>query len=54
MTRVRWQAGLEKRIHAILHRHVIVHGESVLFGTAGRRFLNLRVRTREEVALGSL
>jgi transposase len=43
MTLVRLQTGLKNRIHAILHRHGIVHGESDLFGTAGRRFLNLLV-----------
>lgn len=41
MTLVRLQTGLKNRIHAILHRHGIVHGESDLFGRAGRRFLNL-------------
>ena len=40
MTLVRLQTGLKNRIHAVLHRHGIVHGESDLFGTAGRRFLN--------------
>jgi transposase len=43
MTLVRLQTGLKNRIHAILHRHGIVHGESDLFGTAGRRFLQLLV-----------
>jgi len=43
MTLVRLQTGLKNRIHAILHRHGIVHGESDLFGTAGRRFLSLLV-----------
>ena len=40
MTLVRLQTGLKNRIHAILHRHGIVHGESDLFGASGRRFLN--------------
>src|SRR3989304_1786047 len=43
MTLVRLQTGLKNRIHAILHRHGIVHGESDLFGTAGRRFLQLLI-----------
>lgn len=41
MTLVRLQTGLKNRIHAILHRHGMVHGESDLFGTGGRRFLSL-------------
>jgi len=47
MTLVRLQTGLKNRIHAILHRHGIVHGESDLFGTAGRRFLNLLVAPKD-------
>jgi transposase len=43
MTLVRLQTGLKNRIHAILHRHGIVYGESDLFGTAGRRFLSLLI-----------
>jgi len=43
MTLVRFQTGLKNRIHAILHRHGIVQGESDLFGTSGRRFLSLLV-----------
>lgn len=43
MTLVRLQTGLKNRIHAVLHRHGIVHGESDLFGTAGRRFLSLLI-----------
>jgi transposase len=43
MTLVRLQTGLKNRIHAILHRHGIMHGESDLFGTAGRRFLSLLI-----------
>ena len=43
MTLVRLQTGLKNRIHAILHRHGMVHGETDLFGTSGRRFLNLLV-----------
>ncbi len=40
MTLVRLQTGLKNRIHAVLHRHGIVHGESDLFGASGRWFLN--------------
>jgi transposase len=47
MTLVRLQTGLKNRIHAILHRHGIVHGESDLFGTAGRRFLSLLVAPKD-------
>jgi len=43
MTLVRLQTGLKNRIHAVLHRHGIVHGESDLFGASGRRFLNLLI-----------
>jgi transposase len=42
------QTGLKNRIHAILHRHGIVHGKSDWFGTAGRRFLNLLIGPGEE------
>jgi transposase len=47
MTLVRLQTGLKNRIHAVLHRHGMVHGESDLFGTAGRRFLNLLVAPKD-------
>ncbi len=47
MTLVRLQTGLKNRIHAVLHRHGIVHGESDLFGASGRRFLNLLVAANE-------
>jgi transposase len=43
MSLVRIQTGLKNRIHAVLHRHGIVHGYSDLFGVAGRRFLQLLV-----------
>jgi transposase len=48
MTLVRLQTGLKNRIHAILHRHGIVYGESDLFGTNGRRFLGLLLGPRYE------
>ncbi len=43
MTLVRLQTGLKNRIHAILHRHGILHEQSDLFGRDGRRFLNLLI-----------
>ena len=39
MTLVKMQSGLKNRIHATLHRHGILHGQSDLFGKAGRLFL---------------
>lgn len=41
MTLVRIQTGTKNRIHAILHRHGIVHEFADLFGTQGRRLLSL-------------
>lgn len=43
MTLVRTQTGLKNRMHAILHRHGIIHEYADLFGVKGRRFLNLLV-----------
>lgn len=43
MTLVRTQTGLKNRIHAILHRHGIIHEYADLFGAQGRRFLSLLV-----------
>lgn len=40
MSLVRMQTGLKNRIHAILHRHGILHGFADLFGTKGRSLLN--------------
>lgn len=40
---VRIQTSLKNRIHAVLHRHGIVHEFSDLFGRDGRRFLSLLV-----------
>ena len=37
------QTQIKNRIHAVLHRHGILHEHSDLFGTEGRRFLNLLV-----------
>ena len=39
MSLVRLQTGLKNRIHAILHRHGILHDFSDLFGVQGRRML---------------
>ena len=41
MALVRIQTGVKNRIHAILHRHGIVHEFADLFGTQGRRLLSL-------------
>lgn len=47
MTLVRSQTGLKNRVHAILHRHGILHEHSDLFGGQGRRFLNLLVSSKD-------
>jgi len=39
MSLVRLQTGLKNRIHAILHRHGILHDFADLFGAQGRRML---------------
>jgi transposase len=39
MSLVQLQTGLKNRIHAILHRHGILHDFADLFGVAGRRML---------------
>lgn len=39
MSLVRLQTGLKNRVHAILHRHGILHDFADLFGAAGRRML---------------
>ncbi len=39
MTLVRLQTGLKNRVHAILHRHGILHDFADLFGGQGRRML---------------
>lgn len=40
---VAMQTQIKSRIHAVLHRHGIVHAQADLFGVKGRRFLNLLV-----------
>ena len=47
MALVRIQTGLKNRIHAVLHRHGLVHEFSDLFGHDGRRFLSLLVGPRD-------
>ena len=53
MTLVRLQTSLKNRIHAILHRHGILHEQSDLFGRDGRRFLSLLLKPREATLPGS-
>ena len=43
MSLVKMQTAVKNRIHAVLHRHGIIHGFSDLFGTAGRRYLSLLI-----------
>jgi hypothetical protein len=47
MALVRIQTGLKNRIHAVLHRHGLVHEFADLFGRDGRRFLSLLVGPRD-------
>lgn len=51
MSLVRQQTGLKNRIHAILHRHGIVHDLSDLFGIAGRRMLTRLANDRKDARL---
>ena len=49
MSLVRLQTGLKNRVHAILHRHGILHDFADLFGAQGRRMLTrLANETREQ------
>jgi len=43
------QTQVKNRIHALLHRHGIVHGYSDLFGVSGRRFLSLLVEDHQRL-----
>lgn len=43
MSLVQIQTGVKNRIHAVFHRHGIIHGFSDLFGAAGRRYLSLLI-----------
>lgn len=47
MALVRIQTGVKNRVHAVLHRHGLVHGFADLFGRDGRRFLSLLVAPRD-------
>lgn len=48
MALVQAQTSFKNRVHAILHRHGVLHDFSDLFGRQGRRFLNLLVSSRED------
>jgi len=48
MSLVRMQTRLKNQIHAILHRHGILHEFSDLFGCEGRRFLNGMLAAKNE------
>jgi len=47
MTLVRLQTSLKNRVHAVLHRHGVMHDYSDLFAPQGRRFLILLVGSPE-------
>ena len=47
MSLVKMQTAVKNRIHAVLHRHGIIHGFSDLFGTDGRRFLSLLIASHD-------
>jgi transposase len=47
MALVRIQTGLKNRVHAVLHRHGLVHEFADLFGRDGRRFLSLLAGPRD-------
>lgn len=49
MSLVRTQTGFKNRVHAILHRHGILHEFADLFGTAGRRFLQRLASGKNEL-----
>ena len=53
MSLVRLQTGLKNRVHAILHRHGVVHDFADLFGGQGRRMLTLLAHDRQEDRLGA-
>jgi len=52
MSLVRMQTGLKNRIHAILHRHGILHDFADLFGVQGRRMLTRLTNNPKEERLG--
>ena len=47
MSLVKTQTAVKNRIHAVFHRHGIIHGFSDLFGTAGRRYLSLLIAAHD-------
>jgi transposase len=47
MALVRMQTGLKNRVHAVLHRHGVLHEHSDLFGSAGRKFLEALAREED-------
>lgn len=49
MSLVASQTRLKNQIHALLHRHGIVHGFSDLFCVSGRRFLSLLVEDKDRL-----
>lgn len=51
MSLVRMQTGLKNRIHAILHRHGILHDFADLFGTQGRRMLTRLAHAEKDARL---
>jgi transposase len=51
MSLVRLQTGLKNRIHAILHRHGILHDFADLFGGQGRRMLTRLANDAKDVPL---
>jgi transposase len=51
MSLVRLQTGLKNRIHAILHRHGILHDFADLFGVQGRRLLTRLANDKKDIRL---
>jgi transposase len=51
MSLVRMQTGLKNRIHAILHRHGILHDFADLFGTKGRQMLTRLANDQKDALL---
>lgn len=47
MSLVKMQTAVKNRIHAVFHRHGIIHGFSDLFGTDGRRYLSLLIAAHD-------
>lgn len=51
MSLVHTQTGLKNRVHAILHRHGILHDFGDLFGVQGRRMLTLLAHDEKDLRL---